>query len=252
MRNLWKPYNATPELTGATAPQPRAGVLLARRHRCGEYWDKSPKHVLIQRITRSVRGGEYVNGLNYARESGTPPQLRNRSRAFIIVFDADDVILAEITAGLDLDQFQQDLAGVFQPVDGTDRDVDRFVLVHGLDGFVDRHPRGAAHHDPVLGAMVVLLQRQPPARLHHDALDLVALADVARLIGPPGPMPLEMILGHLRRHGLELRPQPLQPVGILLARDQHGILRRHYHQIVDALQRHQRPVGRDVAVARIL
>jgi hypothetical protein len=54
------------------------------------------------------------------------------SRPLIIVLDADDVVLAEIAAGLDLDQLQYDLAGIFQPVDGADRDVDRFVLVHDL------------------------------------------------------------------------------------------------------------------------
>ena len=46
--------------------------------------------------------------------------------------------------------------------------------------------------------------------------------------------------------------QPLQAVGILLPRHQHGVLRRHHHEIVDAFQRHQRLVGRDVAVAGIL
>ena len=62
----------------------------------------------------------------------------NCSGAPIIILDTDDVILAEITAGLNLDQFQQNLAGIFQPVDRADRDIDRFVLVHGLDEFIDR------------------------------------------------------------------------------------------------------------------
>jgi hypothetical protein len=65
-------------------------------------------------------------------------------------------------------------------VHGADRDVDRLVLVHGLDGLVDRHPRGAADHDPVLGPVVVFLQRKPAARLHDDAFDLVAVAVVDR------------------------------------------------------------------------
>ena len=96
----------------------------------------------------------------------------------IIVLNPNDIVLAEIAAGLDLDQFQRDLAGVFQPVHGADRDVDRFVLVHGLDEFVDCHARSAPYHDPVLGAMVVLLQREATARLDDDALDLVAIAIV--------------------------------------------------------------------------
>ena len=64
---------------------------------------------------------------------------RDRSRALVIVLDTDDVVLAEVTSGLNLDQFQEDLAGIFQPVDGSDRDVDRFVLMHDLDEFGDRH-----------------------------------------------------------------------------------------------------------------
>ena len=55
------------------------------------------------------------------------------SRAPVVILDPDNIILAEIASGLDLDQFQQDFAGIFQPVDGADRDVDRFVFVDDLD-----------------------------------------------------------------------------------------------------------------------
>ena len=82
----------------------------------------------------------------------------------------------------------------------------------------------------------VRLQREPSAGFHDDPLDLVTLAHVDRLIRTPGPMHLEMILGHLRRHGLEFCDQPLQPVGILLTRRQYRIRRCHHHQIVDAEQ----------------
>ena len=96
---------------------------------------------------------------------------------------------------------------------------------------------------------MVLLQRQPAARLHDDALDLVTIAIVDRLVTAPGPVHLDVILGDLGGDGLELRHQPLQAVGVLLARHQHGVLGGDHHEIVDAFQRHQRPVGRDVAVA---
>jgi hypothetical protein len=46
------------------------------------------------------------------------------SRALIVILDTDNVVLAEVAAGLDLDQFQQNLAGVFQPVHCADRDID--------------------------------------------------------------------------------------------------------------------------------
>ena len=40
----------------------------------------------------------------------------------------------------------------------------------------------------------MLLQRQPAARLDDDALDLVAVAIVDRLIAAPGTVHLEVIL----------------------------------------------------------
>ena len=54
------------------------------------------------------------------------------------------------------------------------------------DAVADRHPRGAAHDDPMLGAVMMHLQRQPPALLHHDALDLITLALIERLMEPQG------------------------------------------------------------------
>src|ERR1700722_14524456 len=87
-------------------------------------------------------------------------------RALIVVLDADDVVLAEVAAGLALDQFQHNLAGIFQPVDGADRNIDRFVLVQALDQFVDRYARSTPYHDPVLGPMMMFLQREPAPGLH--------------------------------------------------------------------------------------
>src|SRR5436309_5651767 len=133
------------------------------------------------------RSGTRFDSKNYTvlRDSGTQSRLETRLRALIVILDADDVILAEITSGLNLDQLQQNLAWIFQPVSGADRDVNRFVLVHGLDQFVDGHARRASHHDPVLGAMVMLLQRKPPPRLNDNALDLMTIAAVDRLIVSP-------------------------------------------------------------------
>jgi hypothetical protein len=53
------------------------------------------------------------------------------------VLDAVDVVLAETASGLDLDQFERDLAWILQPVDSAHQDVNRFVFVHDLD--VDGH-----------------------------------------------------------------------------------------------------------------
>src|SRR5262245_57502287 len=94
--------------------------------------------------------GSKWSDVNYSRQSS--------SRAPIVVLDADDVILAKITSGLDLDQLQHDLAGIFEPVHCAHRNIDRLIFVDGLDHPVDRDPRRAAHHDPVLRAVVMFLQ----------------------------------------------------------------------------------------------
>src|SRR6202007_2523580 len=101
----------------------------------------------------------------FLQPSEATPRGRRSLRATVVVLDADDVVLAEIAAGLHLDQLQHDLAGIVQPVHRAHRDINRLVLVHGLDVVIDGDARRAAHHDPVLGAMVVLLQREPVAWL---------------------------------------------------------------------------------------
>ena len=50
-----------------------------------------------------------------------------------MILYADDVVLAEIAAGLDLDQFKKNLAEIFEAVDGAHRNINRLVLVHSLD-----------------------------------------------------------------------------------------------------------------------
>src|ERR1700674_5642699 len=74
------------------------------------------------------------------------------SRPVIVVLEAHDVVLAEIAAGLYLDQFKVDLAGIFEAMPGPVWHVERLVLVQERDVVPDRHPRGAAHDHPVLGA----------------------------------------------------------------------------------------------------
>ena len=49
------------------------------------------------------------------------------------VFQTHDVILAEIGAGLNLDQRQRDEPRILQPVHSAKRNVDRLVLAEQLD-----------------------------------------------------------------------------------------------------------------------
>ena len=81
-----------------------------------------------------------------------------KSRAPIIVFDADDIVFTEIAPGLNLDQFKRNLAWILQPVHGADRNVNRFILVHGRDGVIHGHACRAPHHDPMFGTVVMFLQ----------------------------------------------------------------------------------------------
>jgi hypothetical protein len=65
-------------------------------------------------------------------------------RSLVIVLDADDVVLAEIAAGLDLDQLQHDLAGIFQPVDGADQMVTKLMRSAWKPSFADSDRPGQA------------------------------------------------------------------------------------------------------------
>src|SRR6202034_2925004 len=89
----------------------------------------------------------------------------------IDVVDSDDVILAAIAYGLNLDQLRVDLAWIGEPVRRANRQVDRFVLVDERHFVIKRDLGGAAHDHPVLGAMVVLLQREAAAGAHDNALE---------------------------------------------------------------------------------
>ena len=115
----------------------------------------------------------------------------------IDVVDSDDVILAEIAAGLNLDQLHVDLAWIGEPVRRANRQVDRLVLVNERHFVIERDLGGAAHDHPVLGAVVVLLQRETAARAHDNAFDLIARALVDALIIAPWPI-IAPMLGRFR------------------------------------------------------
>lgn len=80
------------------------------------------------------------------------------SAAAVGVIEASDVVLAEIGAGLHLDDFQGNLAGIFQAVPRADGNEGGLVLGDQESLVSPRHARRAAHDDPVLRAMMVHLQ----------------------------------------------------------------------------------------------
>src|SRR3954468_15357019 len=85
-------------------------------------------------------------------------ELMSSLPAPVDVVEAHDVVLAQIAADLYLDQFKPDLAGVGEPMDAPDRDVDGFVFVHAALVSAERHFGRPLDHDPMLGSVEMLLQ----------------------------------------------------------------------------------------------
>ena len=76
------------------------------------------------------------------------------------IFKAHDIILAEVSAGLYLNDFQRHFAGILQPMARAQRYVGRLVFRQQQRFVATRYARRALDHDPVLSAMVMHLQRQ--------------------------------------------------------------------------------------------
>ena len=85
------------------------------------------------------------------------------SLAPVLVLKAHDIILAQIPAGLDLDDVQGNLARVLDAMAHSDGNVGGLVLFQQKDLIATRDARGARHNDPVFGAVVMHLQRQHSA-----------------------------------------------------------------------------------------
>src|ERR1700730_15999689 len=81
-----------------------------------------------------------------------------RPLASVTVLEAHDVVLAEVRTRLHLDDFERHDARVLNAVLDAHRDVGRLVLFEKEDLLAASDARGAGHHYPVLGA--VMMQRQ--------------------------------------------------------------------------------------------
>src|SRR6185437_9103194 len=73
-----------------------------------------------------------------------------------------------------------------------DRNEGGLVLLEQKALLSARDARGAGDHDPMLGAMMMQLQREHATGSHHQALDLEALAIVDAVVAAPGPKHLAM------------------------------------------------------------
>ena len=103
----------------------------------------------------------------------------------------------------------------------------------------------------MLGAMVVHLQRQPAALLHHDSFDLVAPTLIKRLVRAPGPVHLQVIFSHSGSDLLEPLHDLSQPVPILAPRYKDRIIGRHDDHVFESEQCDELFFGHDIGIAAI-
>ena len=126
------------------------------------------------------------------------------------------------------------------------------ILVNDHLFVVARHLGGALHDDPMLGAVMVLLQAELAARLHHDVLYLDAVAGMDRAIGAPGAVD-EGVRGELAAVVLfEAGDELFDVLCAIAMRHHHRVRGRHHHQILDAEHGEQAAFGAQIIVARIL
>ncbi|RMO06447.1 hypothetical protein ALQ47_05268 [Pseudomonas cichorii] len=175
-----------------------------------------------------------------------------RTGATVDIFVTLDVVFTQVAARLDFDDFQRDLARVFQAVYRSDRDVGRLVFSQQEHVLVAGNLSRAGYHDPVLGAVVVHLQGEAGARFDRDALDLEAAAHVHRVVGAPRTIDFQMVLGFAAALLVERVDHLLDALDLVLVGDHHGVLGFDDHDVVQTDHRDQFAVAVDHAVAAVL
>ena len=135
---------------------------------------------------------------------------------------------------------------------GAQRDVGRLVFGQQHDFVTHGDLGGAAHHDPVLGTVVVHLQAQGCLGLDHDALDLEARAHVDRVVPAPGAMNTAMQRAFRARTAFQGRHDLLDILALVAVCDQHGIGRLDHNHVVQSHGGHQAARGMHQRVAAAL
>src|SRR5215210_6350043 len=93
-----------------------------------------------------------------------------RLRAAVDVFEAEDVLLVELAEG-DLQDARRALAGPREPVDRPPGYVQFFARLGAKDVFTQLHLYPVVEDHPQLVAAMMVLPREPAARLDRDDLD---------------------------------------------------------------------------------
>ena len=123
------------------------------------------------------------------------------------------------------------------------RDVDRLVFAEQFDVVVNGHARCALDHDPMFGAVVVRLQRQRRAGVHHDAFDLKPRANHEAFEPTPGAVILGKGGGLFCVFVLERCDGQFHVLGAAHVGDQNRVGHRHGHDVLQANAHHLKPVG---------
>src|SRR5215469_16871268 len=177
---------------------------------------------------------------------------RVRALASVTVLEAHDVVLAEIRARLHLDDLEHYGAGVLDTVLHADRDVGGLVLLEEELFLAARDARGARDHHPMLGAVVMHLQRQLRAGLDLEALHLEARSRLDAVVAPPGAEHLAVQRMLVAAALLELRHQLLHVLHARLGRHQHRVLGLDYDVVPEADSGYQPAFGIQIVARGVL
>ncbi len=135
---------------------------------------------------------------------------------------------------------------------GADRDVDGLVFAHQHALPAALHDRSAVHDHPVFGPMVVLLQAERAAWLDGDALDLEAIAGIDRAVVPPRPMAGDVVLRFRPVLAAQLGDDARNFGGGIGVGDQHGVVGRDDHQVVQSDHGNELAFAADVGVVHAI
>ena len=173
-------------------------------------------------------------------------------RPTIIIFKSYNIIFSKIYSRLNLNDFQRHLSGVAEPMYMPQRDEGRFIFAQQENLFAVGYLGRAFDHNPMLSPMVVHLQTQAGARVHHDSLDLKALAAVDAVVPAPGSMNFTVGLGERVTCVFELVDDLFDVLGLIFVDHQNGVGGLYDRNIVQphpgyqAAARQQQRVGATV------
>ena len=175
-----------------------------------------------------------------------------------VVFHADDVVFAGVLAHLHFHDDERELALVLEAVNFAHRDVGGLVRTHVEDLVADGDRRGTAHDHPVFGTVQVLLKAEALARLHHDALHLVAFGGFEHGVRAPRAAHGLRHVDEVGTAGLEFFHNLLHLLAAAERGHQEGIRRVDDEHLVEVDGRdgalgshHEGILGTDGDVARV-